>query len=607
MARSLQSNLWTLTEGYRRLFVVAVATLGVASALTLVVPLVAKYAIDVALERSLAPGIPMLAQLAGDGEHALFAYLMLSGAAVVLITLVGGVFHYLRGRATAEASEGLIRRLRTLVHRHVEHLPAQWHDGMETGDLVQRCSSDVETLRVFFAQDLVEIGRGIVLLIVLLPMLFWLDWQLAVVSIALVPVIFLFAWLFFRRVQQVFTVTDEAEAAMTACLQENLTGIRVVRAFSRQDFEIQRFGVQNARFRDLTQKLIDLMAVFWSVSDLLCLAQLGLVLMVGGAFVADGRLSVGDLFAFLTWIMIVLHPIRMVGRILTDAGKATVSLGRLAEVLDAQVEVADRVEGEVALSGAFRIEGLTFAYPGGAPVLSDLELDVAAGETIGVVGPPGAGKTTLIRLLLGLYDAPSGTIHFDGIPVEAIDRDALRTQLSVVLQEPFLYSRSLEENLRIGRDDAASEEITAAIEDAALTATVAGFANGLGTEIGERGVNLSGGQRQRLALARALLRRPAVLILDDALSAVDAHTETHILERLAARRGRQTTLIVAHRLSAVRDADRILVLHEGRMTQFGSHDALVAVDGPYRALAAEQGMLDVDGMAAPMRDATRQD
>lgn len=593
MARSLQSNLWTLTDGYRRQFALAVVMLGLASALTLLVPLVAKYAIDVALEGSLTPGIPVLAKLASGGEHALLAYLTLSGAAVVAITSVGGVFHYLRGRATAEASEGLIRRLRSLVHRHVEHLPAQWHDGMETGDLVQRCSSDVETLRVFFAQDLVEIGRGVVLLIVLLPMLFWLDWQLAVVSVALVPLIFLFAWLFFRRVQKVFTRTDEAEAEMTACLQENLTGIRVVRAFSRQDFEIERFGAHNARFRDLTQKLIDLMAVFWSVSDLLCLAQLGLVLMVGGAFVAEGRLSVGDLFAFLTWIMIVLHPIRMVGRILTDAGKATVSLGRLAEVLDAPAEETRREASDIALSGAFSIRGLTFAYPGGAPVISDLDLDIAAGETIGIVGPPGAGKTTLIRLLLGLYEAPPGTISFDGFALEAIDRAALRAQLSVVLQEPFLYSRSLEENLLIGREDAGPAAVTAVIEDAALTATVAGFADGLRTEIGERGVNLSGGQRQRLALARALLRRPAVLILDDALSAVDAHTEVHILERLATRRGRQTTLIVAHRLSAVRDADRILVLHEGRCAQIGNHDALIAADGPYRTLAAEQGMLDV--------------
>ncbi|MEE4298937.1 MAG: ABC transporter ATP-binding protein [Pseudomonadales bacterium] len=591
MARPLQDDLWNLTQGYRRLFGLAVLALGAASALTLFVPLVAKYAIDVAIEGDLSRGIPVLAALVDGSTHALPAYLLASGLAVVLVTVLGGAFHYLRGRATAEASEGLVRRMRTLVHRHVEHLPAHWHDGMETGDLVQRCSSDVETLRVFFAQDLVEIGRGIVLLLVLLPMLFWLDWQLALVSVSLIPLIFLFAWLFYRRVQQVFTITDEAEAELTACLQENLTGIRVVRAFSRQGHEIERFAAHNAAFRDHNQRLIDLMAVFWSVSDLLCLSQLGLVLVVGGSFVAEGRLSVGDLFAFLTWIMIVLHPIRMVGRILTDAGKANVSRGRLAEVLDAPLEEARR-EHTPALRGAIELRHLTFAYPGGAPVLDDVTLAVAPGETVGLVGPPGAGKTTLIRLLLGLYDAPEGTILLDDVPMEEIDRETLRGQLSVVLQEPFLYSRTLEENLRVGRDHASAAALAGVVDDAALTETLASFPEGMATAIGERGVRLSGGQRQRLALARALLREPAVLVLDDALSAVDAHTETHILERLSARRGRQTTLIVAHRLSAVRDADRIHVLHEGRIVQSGDHDSLVARDGPYRALARQQGMLD---------------
>ena len=607
-AAPLQRSLWTLTRGFRGTFALAVLALAVASAMTLLVPLVAKYALDVAASGSVAGGLPWLSGLlpavTAGGGAALLPYFVASGVLVVVLTIVGGVFHYLRGRATAVASEGLVRRLRTIVHRHVEQLPAWWHDGMETGDLVQRCSSDVETLRVFYAQDLVEIGRAVVLLVVLLPLLFWLDATLALVSVSLMPVIFAFAWLFFRRVQVVFTRTDEAEAELTACLQENLTGIRVVRAFSRQAFEIERFAAHNARFRDHTQKLIDVMAVFWSVSDILCLAQIGLVLVVGGGFVAEGRLTAGDLFAFITWIMIVIHPIRQVGRVLTDAGKATVSLGRLAQVLDAPAEERAGRDAEHRPTGQLSLRGLTFAYPGGAPVLQDLDVDIAAGETIGIVGPPGAGKSTLVRLLLGLYDAPERTLFFDGVAIEDIDRQTLRARIAVVLQEPFLYSRTLEENLRIGDDHADVSALAEAVDDAALSETLANFDAGYATEIGERGVNLSGGQRQRLALARALLRRPALLVLDDALSAVDAHTEAHILERLAARRGRQTTLVIAHRLSAVRDADRILVLHDGRIVQHGNHDALVGEDGPYRTLARQQGMTD-EGRRSEIRPETR--
>lgn len=615
MSTTLHSNLWALTRGYRHRFAAAVGAMALASLLLLSVPLIAKYALDVVMEDGLASGIPFLSGLATvvAPEHPLLGYLSLSGVLVVLVTLAAGVFHYCRGRLTATASEALIRRLRTGVHAHVEHLPAVWHDGMDTGDVVQRCSSDVETLRVFFSGDLVEIGRALILIAVLLPLMFWLDWALALVAVALMPMIFAGAWVFFRRVQYAFKATDEAEAELTACLQENLTGIRVVRAFSRQPFEVERFGGFNAEFRNRYQRLITLMAVFWSSSDLLCSAQIGLVLIVGGGFVADGRLTVGDLFAFLTWVAMVIWPVRQLGRILTDAGKASVSLVRLAEVLDAAVEEQVRSEqagtraddaeavrgtGPEAGRGAIEARGLTFAYPGGAPVLEDLSFRVEPGQTLGIVGPPGAGKSTLVRLLLGFYDPPPGTLLLDGAPIEQIDRSVLRDQLAVVLQEPFLYSRSLEENLRIGREDAGGDLLTESMDDAALTATVAAFPDGLDTRIGERGVNLSGGQRQRLALARALLRRPSVLILDDSLSAVDAHTEVHVLERLARRKGRQTTLIVAHRLSAVRGADLILVLGAGRLLQQGRHDELAAVAGPYRELCRQQGLLDDDELVA---------
>lgn len=332
-------SLWALTAGFRRPFGLAALALLLASGALLLVPLLGTFAIDVALAGDLAPGTPALRSLAqGFAEHALLAYLLLSAAAIVLVTALAGLFHFLRGRWTALASEGLIRRLRLALHDQLEHLPAPWHDGMDTGDLVQRCSSDVETLRVFFSNDVLEIARAIALLLALLPLMFWRNPSLAALSLLLMPLIFTFAVLFFRRVKQVFTVTDEAEAAMTAALQENLTGIRVVRAFSRQPEERLRFAGFNATFRDHNRRLIDLMGVYWSTSDLLCLTQLGIVLFAGAYQLQAGTLSVGELFAFLTWEGMVIFPLRQFGRILTDAGKASVALTRLRAILEAAPE-----------------------------------------------------------------------------------------------------------------------------------------------------------------------------------------------------------------------------------------------------------------------------
>ena len=589
-------SLWALTAGFRGPFGLAAWALLLASGALLLVPLLGTFAIDVALAGNLTPGTPVLRALAeGFAEQALLAYLMLSAGAIVLVTALAGLFHFLRGRWTALASEGLIRRLRLALHDQLEHLPAPWHDGMDTGDLVQRCSSDVETLRVFFSNDVLEIARAIALLLALLPLMFWRNPTLAALSLLLMPLVFTFAVLFFRRVKQVFTVTDEAEAAMTAALQENLTGIRVVRAFSRQPEERLRFAGFNATFRDHNRRLIDLMGVYWAISDLLCLSQLGIVLFAGAYQLQAGTLSVGELFAFLTWEGMVIFPLRQFGRILTDAGKASVALTRLRAILEAAPETEGQAEKAPRAPLALRLDGLTFTYPGAAaPALQDLALSLAPGETLAILGAPGAGKSTLLRLLLRYYEAPAGAIAL-GLSPEALrplehwPLGALRSALAIVAQDPFLYGRSLEENLRVGAPNASEAALWIALEDAALADTVRALPAGLATALGERGVTLSGGQRQRLAIARALLRRPALLLLDDALSAVDVGTEAHILSALQKRKGESTVILTAHRLSTVRHADRIALLEDGQLVALGDHGTLLRTCAPYRALAQQQG------------------
>ncbi len=588
------NSLWSITDGQRVRYGGAVLAMAGASLFMFSAPLIGGYAIDVVDSERVDAGTPLLAMAAETlgGPDSFIWYLWLSGVATLLVTAVGGVFLYFRGRLAALTSEAIVKGIREELYRRLHHLQARYYDDADTGDLVQRCSSDVETLRVFLSSDVVEIGRALILVLIATPILFWLDSRLAWVSLVLMPFLTVFAYVFFAKVKEVFQVTDEAEGAMTAVLQENLTGIRVVRAFARQDFEIGKFAVKNQTFRDLNNRLIRLMGIYWATSDFFALSQVGLVLFFGGFWLMDSSLSVGTLFTFMMLEGMVIWPVRQLGRVLTDTGKAVVSLGRINDILTEPEESLEPTPGHGRAEGEIVIEHLDFEYEPGRPVIRDLNLTIQPGECLAIVGAPGSGKSTLIRLLLRLYGYSKGSIRLDGHELAQVNRQWLRAQIGVVLQDPFLYSGSIEANLKVGRPDANREHILQACDDAAISDAIANFPDGYGALVGERGVTLSGGQRQRLALGRAFVKDPPVLVLDDSLSAVDTGTEQRILKALDARRGRHTTIIIAHRLSSVIHADRIMVLDEGRCVQLGDHATLAAQDGPYRRLCQLQGALD---------------
>lgn len=589
--------LWELTRGERARFLAAIVALTIGTSLFYLSPQIVRIAIDGVLDGTTQQPawISRILQSIDATQHPRRA-LILAAAAVVSITLVGGFFMYLKGRWNTLAAESIIRNLRRRLYDHLQHLPVAYHDKSQTGDQVQRCTSDVDTVRMLFTSQAAEIARAGILLAVGIPVMFWMDWVLALVAISLLPIITAFSIVFFGKVRGSFKRMDDAEGAMTATLQENLTGIRVVRAFARQEFECTRFAAKNRTHRDLHTRLFWVMAWYWASSDLMTFAQSALVLFTGGWRVANGAMSVGTLVAFISCVQLYLWPVRQMGRVLTELGKATVSMGRIQEIIDATPE-ADTGQSPANLparvTGEIVIENVTLSH-GEKRVLDGISLHISAGQTVAIVGPSGSGKSSLIHLLLRFHEYEQGRILLDGMEIRSLPRKYVREQFGVVMQEPFLYSKTLRDNIRLGRFSATDPEIVESAIISNIHESIEGFDRKYETLVGERGVTLSGGQRQRVAIARAILRDAPILVLDDALSAVDTQTETFILDALNERRGRHTTIVIAHRLSTLMHADQIAVLEQGRVTQLGTHAELIKQDGLYGQLWQIQTALEED-------------
>ena len=605
--------VWRLAGHERWSFVAAMVALVASAGLLYAAPLVPKAVFDLVLDPAAEASwfSRALIDWLGGADRVREA-LWLPALAMVALAAGSGLAIHLKTRFATGAAERVARRTRDRMYDHVQRLPCSTLDGIPSGDLVQRCTSDIETLRMFLANQAPEIGRAILMLLIPLPIMLSLDWRMAAASVVCIPALLWFTAVYFRRMGPHFGIKEAAEARMTANVQENIVGIRTVRAFGRAAFENERFAGSSAAFRDADRTLFRHYANFWAASDLLCFLQLVIVVSLGAVFVSRGSMSTGSYFYFLTVVGMFIWPVRMLGRMTVESGKALAAVVRLDEILakpeERDLDPAADDAATLATAGAglaIRFEGVSFAHGKGPTVLDRVSFEVKPGETLGLVGPSGAGKTTIVQLLLKLHEPTAGAILVDGMPLARIPRAAIRGATGTVLQQPFLYSKRLRENIVAGLAASAAHDdsIEQATQTACIHESIVGFPEGYDTVVGEKGLTLSGGQRQRVAIARALVRAPRLLVLDDALSAVDMHTETSILEGLRSRVAGQTRIIVSHRLSAVMDADRIIVLEEGRITQRGTHAELIAERGLYATLWRIQTESDPEGDATPLEAA----
>ncbi|MBG0788657.1 MAG: ABC transporter ATP-binding protein [Anaerolineaceae bacterium] len=573
-------GLWRMMKGYRWLYLGATATLAVATIARTNVYLVLQKFIDNVI-------------VAGNyGRELLIIILSFFGLA-----LMQGVFTFLSGWMASKTAESITRRLRNYLFDHLQRLPYAYHAESKTGDLISRSTSDVDAINRFYSEQAIGIGRILLMFVVNFVALMELNQKLALISVIAIPVIIGTSIFFFSKVSKAYEKYQEQEATLSSRLQENLTGIRVVKAFARQGYESYKFDRENWEKFRLGKKLLTIHSLFWPVSDLICGAQMLTSFFMGAIMAVNGEITVGTYIAFASLVVWIIWPMRGLGRLIVQTSTGLVSYKRVAHILEQTREslTEGSYEPEGDVKGEVVFDHVNFEYEANNPVLKDISFTCQPGNVIALLGSTGSGKTSLVNLLPRFYDPTSGVITLDGVDLTKFPRKFLRSQIGIVEQEPFLFSRSIKENITYGvHRKVSDEEVIQAAKFAAIHDVIEEFPNGYETLVGERGVTLSGGQKQRVAIARALLKNPRILILDDSTSSVDTETEAHIRSALEHLMEDRTTFIIAHRIQSVMDADLILVFDKGEIVQHGTHEQLMEEIGIYRDIYDIQTRIEVE-------------
>jgi ATP-binding cassette, subfamily B, bacterial len=573
-------GLWRMMKGYQWVYVASTIALAVATISRTGIYLVLRHFID----DIVIPG--------NFGPALILTILMFIGLA-----LFQGGFTFISGWLAAKTAEGATRRLRNYLFDHLQRLPYAYHAEAQTGDLISRATSDIDAINRFYGDQAIGIGRILLMFVVNFIAIYQLNTRLAWITVIAIPAIVVVSIYFFSRVSKAYEAYQEQEATLSSRLQENLTGVRVVKAFARQGYESYKFDQENWRKFRLGKSLLSIHSLFWPISDIICGAQLLTSFLVGALMALNGEITVGTYMAYVSLVIWIIFPMRNLGRLIVQTSTGMVSYKRVTELLLEQREPL--LEGEYQpnedAKGEIIFQDVCFEYEKNHPVLNNVTFTCKPGDVIALLGSTGSGKTTLVNLLPRFYDPTSGLITLDGIDLTSYPRKFLRSQIGIVEQEPFLFSRSIRENITYGvHRKVSDEEIEQAAKFAAIHDVIMDFPKGYDTLVGERGVTLSGGQKQRVSIARALLKNPRILILDDSTSSVDTETEMQIraaLERLMQTR---TTFIIAHRIQSVMDANQVLVFDKGEIVQQGTHKQLMEATGMYRDIFDIQTRIEVE-------------
>ena len=584
--------LWEFLKGSKRYFLLAIGSAAITALADMLNPQIIRAAVDNAIGGKEADFPAFVLELVDKlgGFSYLGQHLWIMALAVIIVAACQVLSQYTFRVSNTMAAETLVKTMRDRLFSHIQRLPFSWHMKNRTGDIIQRCTSDIETTKNFLSEQLTSIFRIVLMLALSVTFMLSMHVKLTLLALIPVPAVILYSLHFHRSVHAGFQDCDENEGKLSALAQENLTGVRVVRAFGLERAEIDKFQKQNDHYTSLWVRMAKVLSRFWCLSDLLSGIQIMLVVVFGAVFCIEGELLEGEYIAFISYNAMLIWPIRQLGRMISELSKAGVSIDRVFYIMNSPLEQDPEDAVAAPMDGDIAFEHVSFAYDNGPEILNDISFTMKAGTTLGILGGTGSGKSTMMLLLDKLYPLPPecGRITIGGQDIRTIQTAHLRKNIGMVLQEPFLFSRTLQENIGITAPDASLEAIREAARNAVLDDTVMHFAQGYNTMVGERGVTLSGGQKQRAAIARMLTRQVPIMIFDDSLSAVDTQTDAKIRQAISQRFGKASIILISHRITTLSAADQILVLDRGRIAEMGTHQQLKSAGGIYQQIYETQ-------------------